>query len=173
MTQKGQIKTVTIFKVFIGITFLIIILITITIIGTLYGLSIYIDNRITKIVTSREFSEKLAKDLRPYVIFDVNGSILFDGGGMQYLEDVTIEPVQEASDTGQYPHYAKRIIVSPRENLPYPPILTALTMHYFIKPDIKRGKKYQWIYECVPHIIPKDGSIAYEGTLQFRLEIVK
>jgi len=65
MTQKGQIKTVTIFKVFIGITFLIIILITITIIGTLYGLSIYIDNRITKIVTSREFSEKLAKDLRP------------------------------------------------------------------------------------------------------------
>ena len=65
MTQKGQIKTVTIFKVFIGITFLIIILITVTIIGTLYGLSIYIDNRITKIVTSREFSEKLAKDLRP------------------------------------------------------------------------------------------------------------
>ena len=51
--------------------------------------------------------------------------------------------------------------------------MTALIMHYFIKPDIKRGKKYQWIYECVPHIIPKDGSIAYEGTLQFRLEIVK
>jgi len=173
MTQKGQIKTVTIFKVFIGITLLIIILITITIIGTLYGLSIYIDNRITKIVTSREFSEKLAKDLRPYVIFDINGSILFDGGGMQYLEDVTIEPVQEASDTDQYPNYAKRIIVSPRENLSYPPIVTVLTMHYFIKPGIKRGKKYQWIYECVPLIIPKDGSIAYEGTLQFRLEIVK
>ena len=172
MMQKGQIKTVTIFKVFIGITLLVIILITLTIIGTLYGLSIYIDNRITKIVTSREFSEKLAKDLRPYVIFDINGSILFDGGGMQYLEDVTIEPVQEASDTGQYPNYAKRIIVSPTENLSYPPIVTALTMHYFIKPSIKRGNKYQWIYECAPHIISKDGS-PYEGTLQFRLEIVK
>ena len=56
MTQKGQIKTVTIFKVFIGISLIGIILITTTIIGTLYGLSIYIDNRITKIVTSREFS---------------------------------------------------------------------------------------------------------------------
>ena len=173
MTEKNKIKAVTIFKVFIGITLLVIILITITTLGTLYGLSIYIDNRITKIVTSREFIDKLAKNVRPYVIFDINGSILFDAGGMQYLEDVKIEPVQEASDTGQYPNYAKRIIVSPRENLSYPPIVTALAMHYFIKPSIKRGKKYQWVYECVPLIIPKDGSIASEGTLQFRLEIVK
>ena len=173
MTEKNKIKAVTIFKVFIGISLIGIILITTTIIGTLYGLSIYIDNRITKIVSSREFSDKLAREVRPYIIFDINGSILFDGGGMQYLEDVTIEPVQESSDTGKYPHYAKRIIVSPRENLSYPPIVTALTMHYFIKPSMKRGKKYQWIYECVPLIIPKDGSIAYEGTLQFRLEIVK
>ena len=115
MTQKGQIKTVTIFKVFINISLIGIILITTTIIGTLYGLSIYIDNRITKIVTSREFSEKLSREVRPYIIFAINGSILFDGGGMQYLEDVTIEPVQESSDTGKYPHYAKRITGPPRE----------------------------------------------------------
>ena len=61
MTEKNKIKAVTIFKVFIGITLIGIILITTTIIGTLYGLSIYIDNRITKIVTSREFSDKLAR----------------------------------------------------------------------------------------------------------------
>ena len=172
MTETKKIKAVTVFKIFIGITFIVVITITLTIIGTLYGLSIYIDNRITKIVTSREFSDKLAKDVRPYIIFDINGSILFDGGGMQYLEDVTIEPVQEASDTGKYPHYAKRIIVSPRENLSYPPIVTALTMHYFIKSNIKRGKKYQWIYDCVRHIVSKDGS-THEGTLQSRLEIVR
>jgi hypothetical protein len=82
MTEKNKIKAVTIFKVFIGITLIGIILITTTIIGTLYGLSIYIDNRITKIITSREFSEKLAREVRPYIIFDINGSILFDGGGM-------------------------------------------------------------------------------------------
>lgn len=58
MTEKNKIKAVTIFKVFIGITLIGIILITTTIMGTLYGLSIYIDNRITKIITSREFSDK-------------------------------------------------------------------------------------------------------------------
>jgi hypothetical protein len=67
MTEKNKIKAVTIFKVFIGISLIGIILITTTIIGALYGLSIYIDNRITKIISSRAFSDKLAREVRPYI----------------------------------------------------------------------------------------------------------
>lgn len=62
------------------------ITIGITIIGTIgaliYGFPIYLENQIEKKILDPEFLNEVSSKVRPYVIFDGNGSILVDGGGM-------------------------------------------------------------------------------------------
>ena len=57
------------------------------------GFTVYqlIDSRIEQAINDEQFIRRVSSHVRPYVIFDVNSSILVDGGATQYLEKIEVE----------------------------------------------------------------------------------
>jgi len=59
--------------------------------SVIYGCILFIDSRIEHATNDEQFIRRVSSHVRPYVIFDVNSSILVDGGAMQYLETLEVE----------------------------------------------------------------------------------
>lgn len=139
-----------------------------TAVACLFAINRYIDSKIEDKLESAEFINKVAQSMRPSVIFDLNGSILSDMGAMQYIEDIKV-------DVKKPQRYD--IIISPKEFLSVAPILECLDEQP--KMIIKRGKKFDWIYELYEpmHIVASGGADPPKGAdvvgLRFRLEVVK
>jgi hypothetical protein len=100
---------------------------------------------------------------RPYVIFDVNSSILVDGGAMQYLEKIEVE--QTGPQNGTIPI---KIVVTPTHHLAYPPLIEKLGAGRLIHtPNPKRGTGHQWIYDELEVVHWESDKVP----IHFRLEI--
>jgi len=130
-----------------------------SLIGAFYGLNSYIDTKIEKIVDDERFLNNIASRVSPYIIFDSNGSILLDGGGLQYIEKINILP---EDDNIKQP----KIIVTPKKYMNHAPLLTCMKLvHYAL--SIKRGKNTDWEYTLgyviKPQVFPSE---------HFRLEII-
>ncbi len=130
----------------------------------IWGAINWIDKRIESAVNDENFIRRVSSYVRPYVIFDVNESILVDGGAMQVLEPIKVEI---GKDQGTV---SVTITVTPKHHLAYPPLIENLGVGRFVRnPNPKRGPGYQWIYEV---------EIAFwkttdETPASFRLEIIR
>lgn len=130
----------------------------------IWGAMSWIDQRIESAVNDENFIERVSSHVRPYVIFDVNESILADGGAMQVLEPIKVEV---GTEHGTVP---VKITVTPKSHLEYPPLIENLGVGRFVEnPNPRRGPGYQWIYEV---------EIAFWKTTDktpasFRLEIIR
>lgn len=134
----------------------------IAIFGGYHGLISVVEWRIEEKINDPEFMNKIAKDLRPAVVFDQNEAIIHDAGAMKYIENIKVV-------TGD--REIKRIIISPRISLSAAPLLEPIDSNFEI--HIKRGKQYDWIYELkeVSQItMAESGKITNR---RFRLEILK
>ena len=139
----------------------------IAVVGGLFAIDSYIDSKIEDKLENPAFINKVAQSMRPSVIFDLNGSILSDMGAMQYIEDIKV-------DVKKPLRYD--IIISPKKFLSVAPILECLDEQP--KMIIKRGKKFDWIYELYePMRITAEGPEPPKGAelmgLRFRLEVIK
>ena len=137
--------------------------------GTAFYVGVeFIDWRVRSVVAENEFIERVAREVRPYVIFDQRGSILSDGGAMAHLvriEEHPIEVVLAEEDSGGFHDLV--IHVRPELNLATAPILEVLSTHDgVVRPE--RGIGYEWIYYF--HI---GGYTGGDGDAVFRLEILK
>jgi hypothetical protein len=132
-----------------------------------FGIDSYIDSKIEGKLENPAFINKVAKSMRPSVIFDINGSILSDMGAMQYIEDIKV-------DVNEPLRYD--IIVSPKKFLSVAPILECLDEQPKI--IVKRGKKFDWIYELYePSRLVVESPEPPKGVetvgLRFRIEVIK
>jgi hypothetical protein len=133
----------------------------------IYGFSSFIDSRIEKAVTSSEFMNKVAKRVRPSVIFDDKGTIYYDSGAMQFLEDLKVNFKPTA--TNQIGDFIIEVI--PKEHLAYPPLLEAVTDNDIFY-ESKRGEKHKWLIEgSVTSYRTNDKGEKHE--LRLRLEILQ
>src|SRR6059036_3515008 len=60
------------------------------VVGAIVGFNAYVDHKIDAKMSDPTFIRTIASQVRPAVIFDSNGSILADLGGMQYFESITV-----------------------------------------------------------------------------------
>ena len=132
----------------------------------IYGSIQFIDVRIEHAVNDEQFIRRVSSHVRPYVIFDVNSSILVDGGAMQYLEKIEVEETGKKDGT----ILPIKIVVTPTHHLTYPPLVEKLGAGRFIHtPNPKRGTGHQWIYAE----LEVSHWEADKTPISFRLEILK
>lgn len=126
------------------------------------GIPRFIDDRIDKRVHSPEFIRKVAARISPAsVIFDHNGTILFDEGAMKCCID-SIDVFVTRKGKGLY---AEKIVVHCKEVLLFPPILQPLDPDTYIIAE-ERGPPYDWIYN-----LELTGSSSPNVTKRFRLDV--
>lgn len=142
-------------------------------IASLY-LSIYwqisssVEKRIDAKINSPEYIRKVAAEVRPSIVFDHEGKILHDGGGLKYIDsNIIFEKINDSkSEKGDY-----KISITSKIYLQSLPLLEPIDQTYVIKG--KRGKGLKWVFNVF------DVGISFgskkHGGLQnrFRLEIIK
>jgi hypothetical protein len=128
-------------------------------------------NRINTVVelklSDENYMNKLISNLRPYVIFDQNESVIIDAGAMEYIDSIKVNGVITDLSDGRKVKRPKEIIISPKKFLALEPSLQSYDEHYEIRQ--KRGQKFDIIYELV------EGGVFMQESSQyrFRLEIIK
>lgn len=135
-------------------TFFMYVCAVLTALSLIFGLGIIVynlvDNRIKQAVNNEKFIRKVAANIRPYVIFDVDESILADGGAMQYLEQICVEIKGETWENAKPEEkhvYNLKIIVIPKSYLAHSPLIEPLSgLRDIVIYDGERGTGYQWTY---------------------------
>ena len=146
---------------------------SIGIVGALIGAaSMYFSliNRINTVVeeklSNESYMNKIISNLRPYVIFDQNESILIDGGAMEHIESIKVNGETKVLSVGLV-KLPKEIIISPKKFLAVNPSLQSFDQSYEI--STKRGHKYDVIFE-----LRGTGWIMNESTsYRFSLDIIR
>jgi len=93
-----------------------LVLAVIAIITFYFTGSSYISNKIDEKITDNTYINNLAKVLRPYSIFDKDGTITYDHGGERYIKN--IETIK--NEKGEF----ESVIITTKDYLQNPPILT-------------------------------------------------
>ncbi len=131
-----------------------------TVVGALYAVHSYVDNRIEQKIMNPKFIAAVAADVRPAIVFDDKNRILADLGGLRFIEKVRFLPVPNKMGHSV-------ITVTPRAYLPISPLLTSLDMGALeIRP--RRGEQLDWVYDL------EDKGITARSleSMRFRLEIL-
>lgn len=129
--------------------------------AVLYAGVKFIDARVENKINNREYINKIASAVRPAIIFDSNGSIVNDLGGMEYIDRIEVVPREGHSPI------PKRIVLIPKIYLATPPILTSIDSAQYLV-NAKRGMNINWEYD-----FQIQGSNTGTDYLRFRLEIIK
>ena len=98
----------------------------------------YISNEIEKKITDETYINKLARVLRPFVIFDKKGVIQYDHGGEHYIEKIDIQKKED----GDF----ESIIITTKEFLQNPPILIYIGYDNYAYTS-ERIDTYKWKFK--------------------------
>jgi len=142
-----------VYAVFAGIIFLV---------AAYHGINSYIDSRIDSKIYSTDFLKKLARSVRPSLVFDEKGSILADMGAVPFVSSISVS---------KGPKDSLKITVSPVEYLGIEPVLEALDDQYTIRAE--RGQKFDWVFHLagIQTLILESSPKRDRG--RFRLEIIR
>ena len=134
------------------------------IIGELFGFMAYMDinSKIDSAINNPDYIKKVSREIRPYIIFDDKNSIIFDGGGSNYIDNV------EFTSVPNYDSFTSGALkITPKLFLNEAPLLNKLGLQNFVYEKF-RGKKNDWIY-----VIKPIGPIVDEEDIRYRLEILR
>jgi hypothetical protein len=127
----------------------------------IYGATAWIDFRVETKISDDAFIQKLSRNLRPFVIFDSNNSIVYDQGAMDYIDHIH-------ADTAMIDGcpVVRKITVSPKQFLVTPPLLDCIDLKDHIYRPV-RGQKFDWIYE-----LTNENEFG-PSVIRFRMEVLR
>jgi hypothetical protein len=134
----------------------------VTLVIAFYGLPLYVETLVDKRLKDREVIEKLAKIIRPSMIFNSKESVLADLGASEYIESIKIVKYEDKENT-----IPTVIEVKPKKHLALAPLLTSIDQYTFIE-TAERGAGFMWIYK-LQHL----GSTSPAPPYRFRLEVLQ
>ena len=140
----------------------------VVLIGTLaavFALDSYIDYKVDRKLQDEALLQKVASYVRPALIFDTEGRVLFDMGAWQYLQGIDVQ-------RSKNPLVPEKVVITPKNYLRNPPLLTTVEMWQF---NIKssRGKGITWEYTFERGVfLPFITEGREQQPPRFRLEIV-
>ena len=132
------------------------------VVGAIIGFNAYVDHKIDVKMSDPTFIRAIASEVRPAVIFDSNGSILADLGGMQCLDSITVSFPDIEKKPGE-------IIVKPRVLLTFPPEIIGMGGAQ-VFPVAHRGSGYVWSYNVDGIYLMKEN---VPRPYRFRLEVIR
>ena len=118
--------------------------IVVAIVAGVYGVVAFVDSRVERRLTEDDTLRKIASFVRPSCIFDERGSILYDSGAMQSIEEIKLEGLPKEEGKDRFPLPVK-IILRPKTFLREAPILSSLDA-YVLGVKAERGEKFDWVY---------------------------
>lgn len=99
----------------------------------------YINNRIEKRITDDKYIEKLSTVLRPFLIFNDNGIVTYDHGGLKYIQDIKLSKNKGG--------YLKKIVITTNDIfLNNAPILNCIGSDNYSFESSRSGN-YSWEYK--------------------------
>ena len=127
-----------------------------------HGVNSYLDSRIDSKINNADFLKKLARSVRPSLVFDEKGSIVADMGAVPFVNNISVS---------KGPKDSFKIVVSPVEYLGVEPVLEALDDNYTIRAE--RGQKFDWVFHLsgIQTIVFEDSP--KRDRQRFRLEIIR
>ena len=133
------------------------------VVGTIWGLNIYIHNLITETIKSPEMVELVSSKIRPVVIFDSEKRIISGENALRnFLDDFYIRKEGKK---------IKEIIIETKRLLKTAPILECLDGNFVI--DVERDEKFRWKYTLGEvNAIVAENSAKPKEILRFRLEFL-
>lgn len=134
-------------------------------VSTIYGMLAFIDSRIDKVTKDEAFLRRVVSALRPTIIFDQKGTVLYDSGALELINDIRTKPMPKDSLFAGLP---RKIIISPKKFLSQAPILTPIDSVSAVI-TCNRSGKLDWEYNL------DYASFAQSGPGQifrFRLEVL-
>jgi hypothetical protein len=143
-------------------TILGVVMSIVTLVAAYHGLNSYIDSRIGSKIHNADFLKKLARSVRPSLVFDEKGSILADMGALPFVTNISVS---------KSPQDSLIITVSPVEYLGMEPVLEALDDEYTIRAE--RGQKFDWIFHLAGIEMLVTDSSPKRDRGRFRLEIIR
>lgn len=127
-----------------------------------HGLNSYLDSRIDSKINNADFLKKLARSVRPSLVFDEKGSIVADMGAVPFVNNISVS---------KGPKDSFKIVVSPVEYLGVEPVLEALDDNYTIRAE--RGQKFDWVFHLSGIQTLVLESSPKRDRQRFRLEIIR
>ncbi len=122
------------FKNIINFIILIVTLVTFKILS-----EDYINNRIEKRITDDKYIEKLSTSLRPFLIFNNNGIVTYDHGGLKYIKDIKLSKNKGG--------YLEKIVITTNDIfLNNAPILNCIGSDNYSFESSRPGN-YSWEYK--------------------------
>jgi hypothetical protein len=118
-----------------------------------------VERKLSDVVVLR----KIAAQAQPMLIFDMNGGIVSDSGGLAYIEKVEIA----ARDGNSFP---SKIIIHPKVLLPQAPLLSTID-NVMLEYGAGRGGGLDWEYSIRLYVVAPMKSDA--SGCRFRLEILR
>jgi hypothetical protein len=128
-----------------------------------FNLPLEVEKLVDKRLKERDVIEKLAKNIRPSMIFDSAKTPLADLGASEYIESVDIVGYFDKEK-----NVPTRIEVKCKRFLALAPLLTSLDLYTYDQ-TVERGPGpgFTWIYKLVPDTITST-----VRPLRFRLEVL-
>lgn len=127
-----------------------------------HGLNSYLDARIESRINDADFLKKIARSVRPSLVFDEKGSIIADMGAAPFVDKISVS--KGAKDTFE-------IVVSPVEYFGVEPVLEALDGDYTI--HAARGQKFDWVFRLYGIQTLVAESSPQRERQRFRLELIR
>lgn len=129
----------------------------------------YVRSIVKDAVSDDEFIRSVARNVRPAVIFDSEGSILADQGAMQYISKLDVNKgVEDKKDNQGMTIYTMSISLLPKEHLSNPPLLQTIDPAIYFNIDERRGKGLEWIIKVRWQLTTEA-----KKPFRFRLEVIK
>jgi hypothetical protein len=131
----------------------------------------YVDWRVEQKLSDPSFLSRVAQRVRPFFIFNAQGSIIYDSGATQYIDydhkpRIDIGPLDKFGVPSQ-------ITIHFNQWFKYPPTLT-VTSQGIYSCEAKQGSGYDWIYHIyAEHPLDDENSTApASNVIEFKLEIL-
>jgi len=147
------------------IPFITILITFFGIIGGIYWFEKTIKEEVYSIMKNEHFKGELISEIHPFIVFDENGSILNDAGGMKFIDDLII--IKEITKYSSTDSAISKIILKPKMILTLAPIIECIDQDHIFSFKSYRGKKFDWIYD----VRLNAGDL--KKTNRFKLEILK
>jgi len=153
---RGILKSINSSEILKAVTYIVML------VGIFYGLTSYVYSLVDKRLKDREVIERLARIIRPSMIFDSNESTIADLGASEYIESIKIVKYED-----QEKKIPIVIEVKPKKHLALAPLLTSIDQYTFME-TAERGAGFMWIYKF-QHL----GSTSPAPPYRFRLEVLQ
>ena len=125
----------------------------------------HIDERVDQQISSEKTINAMSANIRPYVLFDQNPTILYDGGAMKYIDSLKVKVTFDTVDSHPYP-MVHQVIIKPKQFMKIFPLLECIdiTEHTYVP---RRGIGYEITYDLI------NMNVGGLKEIRFRLEILK